>query len=194
MHKSILLLSRGASTRLTVEYADSAHLAGFMLWSCAAERLIDPLQARNRGWQKDRKDIESTLEKEPLSHDEIRTLASQFVSNDSRLRVEIRQEFFRAWMRFYPPGVSYDRLESLPEEQQQQLRQSLRATAVPSDKVLQALTIIKEEGPIKGILVARKLNIVETTFRKHYVPALKRMGVMNDQTGDGYYVPVQEEE
>ena len=56
-------------------------------------------------------------------------------------------------------------------------------------KKLHAFEYIKENGPKKGLLIARSLNIEENTFLSHYVPELKKHGVKNDGNGDGYYVP-----
>ena len=54
-------------------------------------------------------------------------------------------------------------------------------------KQQRALELIrKHDGPIKGVLLARKLEIEESTLRKHYIPVLKGHGVKNN--GDGYYI------
>ena len=53
-------------------------------------------------------------------------------------------------------------------------------------KQLAALEIIERDGPVSGKVLAKRIKVEETTFRRHYVPVLKAFGVTND--GDGYYV------
>lgn len=53
-----------------------------------------------------------------------------------------------------------------------------------------AYDFIKAQGPVKAALVCRKIDVESSTFRTHYVPKLKEMGVKND--GHGYYVPPEE--
>lgn len=54
-------------------------------------------------------------------------------------------------------------------------------------KYQQAFDLIKNSpNPIKGAVLASKLEIDETTFRKHYVSRLRPHGVRND--GSGYYI------
>ncbi len=55
-----------------------------------------------------------------------------------------------------------------------------------SAKKLKAFEFIKERGPVKAILVANHIGIGESTFRTHYLPALRDHGVRHD--GDGYIV------
>lgn len=50
-----------------------------------------------------------------------------------------------------------------------------------------ALAYIRKSGPVCGAAVAAYIKIDESTFRKHYVPALKSQGVLNN--GDGYFLP-----
>lgn len=50
-----------------------------------------------------------------------------------------------------------------------------------------ALELIKAlDRPMKGILLAKKLNVSYDTFKKHYVKALKPFGLANE--GDGYFI------
>jgi len=56
-------------------------------------------------------------------------------------------------------------------------------------KVQKALDFIRQRGRVKGLLVAKHIEVSYPRFRSHYVPKLKVLGVMNDQQGDGYYFP-----
>jgi hypothetical protein len=50
-----------------------------------------------------------------------------------------------------------------------------------------ALELLKSsDKPMKGLVAANKLGISLSTFRKHYVPALRPFGLKNE--GDGYFV------
>ncbi len=49
-----------------------------------------------------------------------------------------------------------------------------------------ALKLIREEGPIGGKTLALRLDLAESTIRRHIIPRLKGLGVQND--GHGYYV------
>lgn len=53
-----------------------------------------------------------------------------------------------------------------------------------SSKLQRALEFVKDRGPIKGLAIAKHLNIEESTFRKHYAPKLRDRGVIS--TDDGY--------
>lgn len=53
-----------------------------------------------------------------------------------------------------------------------------------------AMVYIRKCGPVKGVLVARHLNIQESTFRTHLVPLLKARGVVNNDDGEGYFLRV----
>lgn len=52
--------------------------------------------------------------------------------------------------------------------------------------IAKALELVKAHKPIKGILLARKLGIKESTLRKHYIPKLKQLGV--ERSADGYTI------
>ncbi len=53
----------------------------------------------------------------------------------------------------------------------------------------EAFELIRDEGPLTGPQVVSKLVIgSESTFTRHYVPALKRHGIRNKR-GLGYYHP-----
>lgn len=45
---------------------------------------------------------------------------------------------------------------------------------------------IREHPKCKALVIANHIGVAYTTFRKHYVPELKRRGVSND--GEGYYL------
>jgi hypothetical protein len=73
------------------------------------------------------------------------------------------------------------------------LNEALRPIAIsPSDsdglseKVSTAFQIVKEEGPIQGKALAKRIDLEFSTLRRHIVPKLKALGVKND--GNGYYV------
>ena len=75
---------------------------------------------------------------------------------------------------------------------QQPLNESHRPkrAGVREQKLTKALSHIREKGPICGASVASYIGVDEKTFRKHYVPDLKKSGVKNDGAGgDGYYLP-----
>ena len=57
-------------------------------------------------------------------------------------------------------------------------------TPKKNPKVFNALGFIKDKGPIKGLLIARHIMVKMSTFRSHYVPKLKELGVIS--TDDGY--------
>ena len=61
-------------------------------------------------------------------------------------------------------------------------------TAGLNETQSQAYRIIRDEGPIAGKNLAKKLGIEDTTLRKHILPPLRDRGVRNDRTGDGYYL------
>jgi hypothetical protein len=54
-------------------------------------------------------------------------------------------------------------------------------------KQAEAYTIIRNEGPIAGKLLARRLKVKGDSLRKHVLSALKKHGLRNDRDGDGYY-------
>jgi hypothetical protein len=54
------------------------------------------------------------------------------------------------------------------------------------EKVVAALKVIREDGPIPGKALAKRIHLEFSTLRRHIVPKLKTCGVKND--GDGYYV------
>ena len=53
-----------------------------------------------------------------------------------------------------------------------------------NSKVVKAVQYVKQKGPIKGLAIARHIRVEESTFRTHYVPKLKKLGVVS--TEDGY--------
>ena len=51
------------------------------------------------------------------------------------------------------------------------------------------MEVIHEKDHPKAATIAKAIGVQATTFRKHYVPVLKSLGIRND--GDGYYDPDQ---
>jgi hypothetical protein len=51
-----------------------------------------------------------------------------------------------------------------------------------------AYTIIRDQGPIPGKLLAKQLKVQGDTLRRHILPALQKHGVRNDRNGQGYYL------
>ena len=54
-----------------------------------------------------------------------------------------------------------------------------------------AYAIIRDQGPIAGKVLAKRLSVSESTLRRHVVPKLRRHGIKNDRAGEGYYLPSQ---
>jgi hypothetical protein len=54
-------------------------------------------------------------------------------------------------------------------------------------KVQKALDYIKERGHVKGLLVAKHIQVSYARFRSNYVPKLRALGVVNE--GEGYCLP-----
>jgi len=52
----------------------------------------------------------------------------------------------------------------------------------------EAFILVRDEGPLTGKEIANRLGISESTFTRHYVPALKNHGILN-RRGLGYYHP-----
>ena len=109
-------------------------------------------------------------------------------SGESALRnAEIRDEELRAHL--YTDGINEILAadSSEPTEEEELDFGALFAPEHP--KVYKALGFIKEKGPVKGLVVARHIDVSPERFRSHYVPKLKKLGVKNNKRGDGYYVP-----
>lgn len=52
----------------------------------------------------------------------------------------------------------------------------------------EAYRIIKEDGPIIGKQIAKRLHVSPATLRRHILPSLKSLGLANDRGGEGYYI------
>jgi len=85
--------------------------------------------------------------------------------------------------------VAYQRAIIGLEATEPKLRSDIQPESLPrlSKNKQTALEIIKNDGPIVGKLIAKKVGIEESTFHTHYVQQLKLYGVKNDDDGEGYY-------
>ena len=83
-------------------------------------------------------------------------------------------------------------MQFIEEKHRRSKNQTLVADSAVSKlkpKQRHAYDYIRENGPVKGLTVAKSVNVKLSTFNTHYVPALKECGVENVRDGDGYFVP-----
>ncbi|MCE9556433.1 MAG: hypothetical protein K8T91_24045 [Planctomycetes bacterium] len=57
-------------------------------------------------------------------------------------------------------------------------------------KQREAYQLISSEGPIIGKTIARRIEVELPTLKRHILPALRPLGLTNDQQGDGYYIKI----
>jgi hypothetical protein len=88
---------------------------------------------------------------------------------------------------FYASALAIEKLIQL-EEPLNKSAKAEKPTAEPATdenpKLADAIEFIKASGPVKGELVANKINVKLPTFRTHYVKKLRTLGIVSGK--DGY--------
>ncbi len=125
------------------------------------------------------------------SHEAVMELAGRVLNHAPPRPVTFEKvlELTEAWLpSILPDPKTIESVKATLELEYLAADPAGRATGL-TDAQLEAFRLICSAGPLLGRQIVKKLGLgCESTFTKHYVPALKAAGIVNKR-GLGYYHP-----